>query len=86
MDVSYSEVRQNLRKMIDSAASSHEPTYITSHKKRTAVLLSYDDYCSLEETAYLLKSPENATRLLRAVTDFKQGKNFDRHNLVDDEA
>ena len=86
MDVSYSEVRQNLRKMIDATVSTHEPTYITSHKKRTAVLLSYDDYCSLEETAYLLKSPENASRLLRAVADFRRDKNIDKHDLIDDEA
>ena len=86
MDTSYSELRQNLKQTIDWTTSYHEPAFITSHKKRTAVLLSYDDYCSLEETAYLLKSPANAARLLRAVTDFNNNKNCQQHDLIEDEA
>lgn len=86
MDTSYSELRQNLKKVIDLATVNHEPTFILSHKKRKAVLLSYDDYCSLEETAYLLKSPANAQRLLQAISDFQAKKNIESHNLIDDEA
>lgn len=86
MDASYSELRQNLKKMIDQTASNHEPTFITSHKKRKAVLLSYEDYCSLEETAYLLKSPKNAQRLLKAISDLESNKNTKKHGLIDDEA
>lgn len=85
MDTSYSELRQNLKKMIDWTASNHEPAFITSHKIRKAVLLSYDDYCSLEETAYLLKSPANAQRLLQAVSDIESNKNIQTHKLIVDE-
>ena len=52
---------------------------------QTAVLLSYDDYCSLEETAYLLRSPANAQRLLEAILDIKNGQNQAEHGLLDDE-
>lgn len=86
MDTSYSEFRQNMKKVLEYTASTHEPTFITSHKERKAVLLSYEDYCSLEETAYLLKSPANAERLLQAVADINQRKNLAQHHLVDDEA
>jgi len=85
MDTSYSELRQNLKKMIDQTASNHEPTFITSHKKRKAVLLSYDDYCSLEETAYLLRSPANVQRLLQAISDLENSENSKKHGLIDDE-
>jgi antitoxin YefM len=85
MDTSYSEFRQNLKKMIDWTASNHAPAFIMSHKQRKAVLLSYEDYCSLEETAYLLKSPVNAQRLLKAVADFGSKKNIKKHALIDDE-
>jgi len=84
MDTSYSELRQNLKKMIDWTASHHEPAFITSHKKRKAVLISYDDYCALEETAYLLRSPANAQRLLQAVSDLENKKNIKKRDLMDE--
>ena len=84
MDTSYSELRQNLKKMIDWTSDNHEPAFITSHRERKAVLISYDDYCSLEESAYLLKSPANAQRLLQAILDFKQGRNIKKHGLIDE--
>jgi antitoxin YefM len=84
MDTSYSEFRQNLKKMINWTTENHEPAFITSRKERKAVLLSYDDYCSLEETAYLLKSPVNAQRLLQAVQDVKNNKNIVQRDLLDE--
>ncbi|OGV27508.1 MAG: hypothetical protein A3F18_07855 [Legionellales bacterium RIFCSPHIGHO2_12_FULL_37_14] len=84
MDTSYSELRQNLKRMIDWTTDNHEPAFITSHKERKAVLISYDDYCSLAETAYLLKSPANAQRLLKAILDSEKGKNIQKHGLIDE--
>jgi antitoxin YefM len=86
MDTSYSEFRQNMKKVLDYTASTHEPTFITSHKERKAVLLSYEDYCSLEETAYLLKSPANSERLLEAISDINRRKDLVNDSLVDHEA
>jgi antitoxin YefM len=83
MDISYSELRQNLRVTIDTAATTHEPFVITSHKARKAVLLSYEDYESLKETAYLLQHPAMAQRLLEAVMDVKAGKAIS-HDLKDE--
>lgn len=85
METSYSELRQNLKKMIERATTNHEPTFITSHKKRKAVLLSYEDYCSLEETAYLLKSPQNAQRLLASISDLENSRNTKKSSLMNDE-
>ena len=42
------------------------PVEITS-KRGDAVLISVDDYRALEETAYLLRSPANARRLLESL-------------------
>lgn len=85
MDTSYSELRQNLKKAIDQVSRDHEPIFITSHKKRKAVLLSYEDYCALEETTYLLRSPANARRLLEAVLELETDKNKQKHDLIDDD-
>jgi antitoxin YefM len=84
MDTSYSELRQNLKKMIDWTVDHHEPAFITSHKERKAVLLSYDDYCALEETAYLLRSPANAKRLINAISDLENAKNITKRGLLDE--
>ena len=84
MDTSYSKLRQNLKKMIDWTTNNCEPTFITSHKERKAVLMSYDDYCSLQETAYLMKSPKNAQRLLEAVLAVETHKNIKRQGLIDE--
>lgn len=83
MDVSYSEVRQNLKANIAIVQDTHEPIFITSHKKRQAVLMSYADYSALEETAYLLRSPAMAKRLLESIEDMKTGKGFEAHDLID---
>lgn len=84
MEISYSELRQHLKSTIDRASDAHEPFFITSHKLRKAVLLSYEDYQSLTETAYLLQSPTMAKRLLEAVVDVRSGK-ITSHKLIDDE-
>lgn len=83
MDISYSDLRQNLKKTIDKTTHTHEPFFITSHKSRKAVLISYDDYESLVETAYLLQNPAMAKRLLEAVIDVKKGK-VTQHRLIDE--
>lgn len=84
MDISYSELRQNLKSTIDKATHAHEPFYITSHKARKAVLISYEDYESLKETAYLLQNPTMAKRLLGAVLDIKHKKNLSVRKLIDE--
>jgi len=82
MDTSYSNLRQNLKKMIDWTASNHEPAFITSHKVRKAVLIAYEDYRALEETAYLLRSPRNAQRLLKSISEVDSHKNIKKHGLM----
>ena len=64
--ISYSELRQNLKKAILTVNEAHEPIYITNHKEP---LVSYEDYRSMEETAYLLRSPKNAQRLVYQILD-----------------
>ncbi len=81
MDISYSALRQNLKKAIDDVTNEHEPMIITSHNKKMAVLISYDDFESLRETAYLMKSPVMAKRLLVAIADIKAGKVI-KHGLM----
>ena len=46
------------------------------------VILSKDDYDALAETAYLLRNPANAERLLTAIDRAKSGE-FEQHDLLE---
>ncbi len=71
---SYSELRRTLAATIDSVNVDHEPVMIMRDRgKPAAVLISAEDFASLEETAYLLRSPRNAERLLAAIADLDRG-------------
>lgn len=50
------EARAKLYKLLDQAAESHEPIQITS-KRSNAVLISEEDWRSIQETLYLLSIP-----------------------------
>ena len=54
--LSASEARANLYRLIDEAASNHEPVVITG-KRNNAVLVSAEDWESIQETMYLLSIP-----------------------------
>ena len=51
-----SEARANLYRIIDEAAQSHEPIFI-SGKRNSAVLMSAEDWSAIQETLYLLSVP-----------------------------
>jgi prevent-host-death family protein len=50
------DARAKLYRLIDEAAESHEPIFITG-KRANAVLISEDDWRSIQETLYLLSIP-----------------------------
>ena len=54
--ISATEARVRLYRLIDEAAESHEPVRITD-KRHNAVLLSEDDWESVQETLYLISIP-----------------------------
>ncbi len=72
MAISASEARQRLFPLLEQVNTDHEPVRITS-KAGDAVLMSADDYDSWQETVHLLRSPENARRLMEAVARDKAG-------------
>ncbi len=82
--ISYTAARNNLARTIDKVNEDHAPIIITRQKGKSAVLISLDDYNAYEETAYLMRSPKNAERLLQAVQDIKNGKHTEK-GLIEDE-
>jgi antitoxin YefM len=79
--ITYTAARANLANTMDRVCQDHEPLIITRNGQQSVVMLSLEDYKSLEETAYLLRSPENAKRLLAAVDSLAKGKGKERQLL-----
>ena len=65
--VTYSDARADLGKVMDRVCNDHEPLIITRNGEQSVVMLSLEEYNALKASAYLLRSPTNARRLLEAV-------------------
>jgi antitoxin YefM len=76
--ITYSAARENLASTIDRVCEDQAPVVITRNRDQAVVMLSLAEYESLQETAYLLRSPANARRLLAAVDTLKRGKGIER--------
>lgn len=71
--ITYTHARGNLAKTMEKVCDDHAPVIITRKNQRAVVMLSLEDYEALEETAYLLRSPKNARRLLESMAELESG-------------
>jgi len=69
----YTYARANLAKTMEKVCNDHEPVIITKNGDHSVVMISLEDYQALEETAYLLRSPRNAHRLLESINQLESG-------------
>ena len=76
--ISYSAARANLASTMSRVCDNHEAIIITRNSEQSVVMLSLEDYQALEETAYLLRNPHNAKRLLRSIEQLKLGKGIQK--------
>ena len=76
--VTYSSARANLASTMNRVCEDHEALIITRNGEQSVVMLSLEDYNALEETAYLLRNPTNAKRLLSAIGQLNAGKGMER--------
>lgn len=71
---SYSHARENLATLWDEVEDSREAAVIQRRGHEDMALIPADELASLRETAYLLRSPANASRLLAALTRARRGR------------
>lgn len=72
--ITYTSARANLASTMDQVCENHEPIIITRKADQAVVMLSLEDYNALAETAYLLRSPANARRLLESIAELEAGR------------
>jgi antitoxin YefM len=80
--LSYTESRARYAEVLDSVVNDREEVVITRAGHDPVVLMSLADFESLRETAYLMRSPANARRLLDAMERLEDGRG-EQHDLVD---
>ena len=71
--ITYSDARELLAYTMKKVCDNHEPVIITRQKEESVVMLSLEDFRSLEETSYLLRVPKNAKRLLESIAELERG-------------
>ncbi|WP_297977622.1 type II toxin-antitoxin system Phd/YefM family antitoxin [uncultured Amaricoccus sp.] len=72
--LSSTALRANLSAVMDKVNDDHEPVIVTRAKGKPVVMVSLEDWASMDETTYLLSSPENARRLREAIRQLNEGK------------
>lgn len=81
--MSYTESRANYAQVLDDVVNNREETIITRAGHEPVVIVALADYESLRETAYLLRSPANAHRLLGSIESLERSHGT-QHDLIED--
>ena len=71
--VSYTDFRRNLAHFLSVAKEDCEEIIVDHGKGRKVIVLSLDEFTSLQETAYLLSSKKNRRHLERSLTEAREG-------------
>lgn len=72
--MSFAEFRAKCAQTLDAVVGDAEPVEITRAGDESVVIVSKRDYESLLETAYLLRNPANARRLLASIERLERGE------------
>lgn len=67
IQTTYTNARANLAKLMDRVTQDRETVIIKRRGEEKVAMVSASELSSLIETAYLLRSPKNAQRLLSAL-------------------
>lgn len=79
--MTYSESRARYAETLNAVTDDREEVVITRAGHEPVVMVALDDYESLKEAAYLLRSPENARRLLTSIDRLEHGSGSARELL-----
>ncbi len=79
--ITATDARKGLFGLIQQVNDDHTAVEVVS-RHGNAVIMSKDDYDAMAETAYLLRTPANAERLLEAIERARRGE-FEQHDLLE---
>lgn len=67
IEFTYTSAREQFASLLDRVTKDREVVIIQRRGSEDVAMISADELASLTETAYLLRSPQNAERLLSAL-------------------
>ncbi len=80
--ISYSNARKNFAETMERVCDEHEPIIITRSNAAPVVMMSLDDFNSIQETDYLLRNSANAENLRTSIKQYEEGK-YQRRDIID---
>ena len=81
--LNYTEFRQNLTRSLNKVNENQEIIIVSRSKGKNVVVMSLEEYNSINETLHLIKSSANLARLDSAINEMEAGKSFS-HSLIED--
>ncbi len=81
--INYTEARNNLKSVLDGVVNDADYTIINRRDAEDTVVMSLDYFNSMQETLYLLRSPNNAEHLRKSIAQYRDGKVQERE-LIDE--
>ncbi len=81
--INYSDARKNFKKVLDQVHENSEAIVISRKNGENAVVMSEEEYDSLMETIYLMRSPKTAARLVESIEQVEQNQ-FKEKTLLDE--
>ena len=83
-ETTYTKARERFAQLLNQVTSDRQAVIIRRRGKEPVAMLPADELARLEETTYLLSSPENALRLLRALEDAASGRRMRPLTSIED--
>ncbi|MEO7316879.1 MAG: type II toxin-antitoxin system prevent-host-death family antitoxin [Ginsengibacter sp.] len=81
--LNYTEFRKELKASLDKVSNDEEIIIVSRGKDKNVVLISLNEYNSLNETRYLLNSEKNRKRLQESINELEKGK-YSSHSLIEE--
>jgi len=72
--VSYTSLRQNMSSVFDKIEQDCIAVQVTRKNHKNLVILTEEDYNSINETLYLLSNPVNAAKIYESIKQVKRGE------------
>lgn len=72
--LTFSDTRAHFAETLNKVVDDREPVIVTRANREAVVIMALDDYESMRETLYLLRSPANARRLLHSIEEMEAGQ------------
>ena len=72
--VTYTRAREQFADLLERVTGDREVVIVTRRNREDVAMIAASELASLQETAHLLRSPENARRLLEAMAASRRGE------------